>query len=1392
MRRPHVYALAVLLLVPLLAQLLGGAAPVAGAAPSTAHTLLVDSSDAAALHTLAQAGGTRLADYGGFSLWRAGERAARTLGSRPTVALRDDFDTIWLRSGAFNTSTAGPAVPALLRQVRAAGPQLWMVQFVGPIQDRWLDQVRAAGARLVSYVPNNAYVVWADDTALQAIERTAAAGTSIRWTGAYHPAYRLAPALLGLSGQAAAGMVDVTVQFYTTSAIGASLSRLRALGGAVYKSEQQVLDFTNITLQLPAGQLAQLAREPDVFNIEPWAAPRKLDEMQNQIIAGNISSSGGKTVPAGPGYLAWLSARGLPTDPNQYPIVDVVDDGVDNGTTTPLHPDFYQLGVRPGTSRVVAINNCTSDPVGDGIGGHGNLNAGVVGGYNNRPSGAPYTDAAGFHYGLGVAPYARIAGTKIFRNSGPFDIVDCGNTDSGLVAASYNVGAAITSDSWGCGPDPSGFGCPGSPYDSTAQAYDALTRDAALTTPGNQQMLHIFAAGNDGPGARTIGTPGTAKNVITVGATENVRENGTPDGCGAASNDNADDITSFSSRGPTADGRIKPDIMAPGSHIAGLASQAPGYVGNGVCDRYHPAGQTLYTWSSGTSHSTPAVAGAAALLHTYYRLNIGGGTPPSPAMLKAFMLNGTRYLAGAGAGGSLPSATQGWGDVYLARAFDTVPKQFFDQTTILGATGATFVRTGQVATNAQPFRVTLAWTDAPGSTIGAAYVNNLDLEVTVGGQTYRGNVFSGASSVTGGVADSRNNVENVFLPAGISGPFSVKVTAANIAGDGVPKNADATDQDFALVIYNGSSTSAGVVRGRVTHTTSATPIAGALVRASSGGNSVGTATADAAGDYQLILPPGTYAMTASAAGYTSQTFSNIAVTNGTTTRDFMLGGGVLRGQVRDSFTPARPIAGATVSNGIYTATTGLDGNYTLLLPPGSHTVSAAKAGYSSQTVAGVNVNDSATTTRNFTLPGGALAGTVTEALSTRPVAGASVTIGATTATTDARGRYAVRAPPGSYNVAVAHAGHVARAFGGVAIANGITNTLNVVLTPSLGYAPTVLSRTLTLGQAIVDTHGLTLTNNTAVALTATLLEPPGGIPWLQETPSTITIPPAASASVQIDWSAEETQPGVYRAIVQLRNSQVPAQLVSIPVTMVVEDVAGFIFSSPDADTSEAGGTASFSIWLDRPPTAPVTIGLRSSDTTEGTVVPASLTFTPDNWSLPQMVAIAGVDDALDDGDQVYTIVTLPAESVDPRFAGLDPLDTTLVNADDDTAGVTIAQHGDVVVAEGGAPGTYTIVLNSQPAANVTISLSGGAQLQPIAALTFTPDRWNIPQIVRVRAVDDERVEGVRIATISHRASSADPHYNGAAAAIPNVVVVVADNDSASAPAPIIYLPLIMR
>ena len=98
------------------------------------------------------------------------------------------------------------------------------------------------------------------------------------------------------------------------------------------------------------------------------------------------------------------------------------------------------------------------------------------------------------------------------------------------------------------------------------------------------------------------------------------------------------------------------------------------------------------------------------------------------------------------------------------------------------------------------------------------------------------------------------------------------------------------------------------------------------------------------------------------------------------------------------------------------------------------------------------------------------------------------------------------------------------------------------------------------------------------------------------------------------------------------------------VTNTDNDAAGItVTPTSGLVTTEAGGTATFTVVLNAQPTADVTIALcSSSDTTEGTVAPASLMFTAANWNTAQTVTVTGVDDAVDDGDVAYTIVTAAA------------------------------------------------------------------------------------------------------------------------------------------------------
>lgn len=800
-------SLALLTIVALL--LPSGAYPSAAQSVDTGprRRVIVDTDDLATIGKMEAAGAQRLVDYGAFALWSAPDGLAEAAGAPAP----DEFDTIYLRGTRLNTASAQPAVAANLQQAISEAPQFWMVQFIGPVKDDWLTDLAGTGVQTVMYMPNNAYVVWGDGRSISALKSLAAQGKFVQWTGPYHPDYRLAPDLKEAAlTRAASDPVDVTVEFYNAKGLDESLAALRTQAKKVYRGPVKVLDFTAISVQVEVGDLVALANESIVFNVEPWIAPRLLDEAQGQILAGNVVQSGQDVVPSGPGYLAWLASKGFPTDPNAYPVVDVVDDGIDNGDAAhPLHPDFHELGSPDKPSRLAYVGNCTAASNGAGPDGHGNLNAGIAGAYNNR-TGFPYTDTLGYRIGLGISPFGRLAGTRVFGSDGKYDISACGADETDLVKTVYGEGGNLTSDSWGS-PTKGG-------YDVSAQLYDALTRDAMPDTVGNQEMLHVFAAGNDGNRSSTVGSPGTAKNVLTVGATENVRAQGVFDGCNEFNGDNADDVADFSSRGPAADGRVKPDIMAPGTHIQGPASQPPdAFTGASVCgaaqndgvapgtDAYYPTGdQTLYTWSTGTSHSTPAIAGLASLIYEYYGRVLRPAHKPSPAMLKALMVNTPRYLTGVGANDSLPSYNQGWGDADLGAITDGVRRYLVDQSVTLSSTGQSYQVVGRVVAANKPFHVSLVWSDAPGSTTGNSYVNNLNLEVTIGGQVYRGNVFSGSNSVPGGQADPRNNVENIFIPAGVGGSFSVRVVAANIAGDGVPGNADQTDQDFALVVYNAS------------------------------------------------------------------------------------------------------------------------------------------------------------------------------------------------------------------------------------------------------------------------------------------------------------------------------------------------------------------------------------------------------------------------------------------------------------------------------------------------------------------------------------------------------------------------------------------------------------
>ena len=734
-----------------------------------------------------------------------------------------DQNKILLNSGHIDTRT--PEMQASRgSKTDFGGKGLHLVQFSGPTQDEWYEQLSRTGVRIVSYIPHYAYLVYGDPSAVSTVQSLSHSKNFIQWEGPFLNEYKIHRHALPVDEKGTPRKLpsDIySIQLVEDAEVNSlTVSTIEKLKLEDIYSYSNDLGYVNIKVRLNPESVFEIAKQPDVVSIQLAPDMKLNDERQAIILTGNLSGNN----PGPADYLSWLSSKGFTQA--QFTAsgfgVDVTDDGVDNGTATPTNPALFQLGNTSNPDRVAYVRRESNIGFGEirGCFGHGNLNAHIIAGYNDL-TGFPHEDASSYNYNLGIAPFVRVGASVIF--TGTFSFPDYED----LQSRAYNDGMRISNNSWG-------QSTPNGAYNSDSQRYDALVRDAqptgaAIAVAGNQEMVIVFSAGNAGPVANTVGAPSTGKNVISVGAAENVHPFGAADGCGADDTfaDNANDVASFSSRGPTDDGRTKPDIMAPGTHVTGGVFQtSPLTFPNGndnacfdassVCagtagSEFFPAGQEWTTASTGTSHSAPAVAGGAALLRQYFINN--GSTPPSPAMTKAYLTNASRYLTGAGGNDTLPSNTQGTGEMDLGLSFDGTARILRDQLPAdeFDNSGQNRTLTGVIADPTKPFRVSLAWTDAPGPTSGNAFVNNLDLSITLGGNTYRGNVFLGANSIPGGAADLNDNLESIFLPAGTTGSFTININATNIAGNGVPGDADGTDQDFALVCYNCVEVAAPVI-----------------------------------------------------------------------------------------------------------------------------------------------------------------------------------------------------------------------------------------------------------------------------------------------------------------------------------------------------------------------------------------------------------------------------------------------------------------------------------------------------------------------------------------------------------------------------------------------------
>jgi serine protease AprX len=327
-------------------------------------------------------------------------------------------------------------------------------------------------------------------------------------------------------------------------------------------------------------------------------------------------------------------------------------------------------------------------------------------------------------------------------------------------------GARVHTNSWGA---------------STNGGYDASATEVDDFVWNNRDCVICFAAGNDGVDSQSrgvidngsVGSPGTAKNCITVGATENNRPDfpipiagddrnltwgiGWPSSFSASPinsdkvADNPDGMAAFSSRGPAVNNRVRPDVVAPGTCILSTRSRLATGTGWGLSP------DPLFFYEGGTSMATPLVAGCAAVVRQY--LIQQGVASPSAALIKAMLINGAKVIPGQYSPpevGQPPDFSDGFGRVDLAAtigpyaAGETVT--FKDERTALD-TGQEETTTQSINAQGKVLKVTLVWTDPSGE----ALQNDLDLVVQAGGQEQHGNFPLGSPNF-----DRANNVEEVI------------------------------------------------------------------------------------------------------------------------------------------------------------------------------------------------------------------------------------------------------------------------------------------------------------------------------------------------------------------------------------------------------------------------------------------------------------------------------------------------------------------------------------------------------------------------------------------------------------------------------------------------------
>ena len=629
-----------------------------------------------------------------------------------------------------------------------------LVQTKGALNKEQRAALEAAGAKILEYVPQDTYICHYPGTDLKGVRALA----FVTWVNTYLGDFKINPALIptrdtgptrGLLAARAAASATLDRKPYLVDIVlhqGATAASVRAKIATAAGVDADDIDVSGnkVRLIVPSRFLPKLAEIDEVRSIEQ-VSPKKL---QNDVARGILRVGlplADTTVLEGAGQ-----------------VVAVCDTGLDKGSTTDVHPAFkgrvsklYALG-RPGKK---------NDPH-----GHGTHVAGSVLGDGDSPK-----------LGIkvrGTAPKAKLVLQSVLDAHGglgglPADLRT-------LFQKPYTTDKArVHTNSWS---NKTGDG----EYNSECHELDDFVWN-------HRDMVICFAAGNEGVDSdanglinpNSIKPPSTAKNCITVGATENNRPSmaltygsGWPSDFPAIpiSTDrvasNPEGMVAFSSRGPTLDQRIKPDVVAPGTFILSTHSRDSSDTG------WSASADPLYFYEGGTSMATPLVAGCAAVLREF-AIKHKGIKKPSAALIKAMFINGAHNIGGQyvpSEAGVIPNVNQGFGRVDVAAIVGPLgPNQQLLVQDEAGAldTGDEEKLTVTVPAGATSLKVTLVWTDPPGEGLQ----NDLDLIVSGAiGSERHGNQPANAAAF-----DRTNNVEQVVWDHPISGAMDIRVRAFRIA-----------------------------------------------------------------------------------------------------------------------------------------------------------------------------------------------------------------------------------------------------------------------------------------------------------------------------------------------------------------------------------------------------------------------------------------------------------------------------------------------------------------------------------------------------------------------------------------------------------------------------------